>query len=548
MSGLSGLGSPAPGAWGDDNAELISELLESIPDPVIGCDAAGHVVYWSRAAREAYGFAAEEAIGRPVVSLLQTRFPKPLLEIMEEVADLGRWQGRLAHRDKHGREHEVESRWVARYDEAGELVGGLGIERTLGEPRPQRPPEPADQPGSDRDRRERDLRRSERLESLSQLAGGVAHDFNNALAVIVNYAAFVSGELEQVYSATGERRWASMREDLGEIQTAAARAASLTQQVLSFSRQEVGAPVPLDLSRSIGDLAGLLAELVGEHIALKTELADGLRRVCADPGQIEQVLINLTANARDAMPAGGTLTIDTANVELGEDCGDVYPELLPGSHVRLRISDTGAGMAPGVLEHVFDPFFTTKRIGKGTGLGLSSVYGIITQMAGHAQFYSEPDVGTTFMALLPVAPDDVAPASPPPIGGAGATNGGETILLVEDDRALREAARRILVGAGFDVVAAADGPAALQAMAGRERQIDLLLTDVVMPEMLGPVLADRLRVQHPAVRILYMSGFAESVLRQTTSVGAERLIEKPFAAAALLGQIRLALGGVLTPR
>ena len=531
-------------AWGQDSSELISELLESIPDPVIGCDARGHVVYWSKAAREAYGFAAEEALGRPVVSLLQTRFPIPLLEIMEEVTDLGRWNGQLVHRDKRGREHTVESRWVARYDEVGKLVGGFGIERKLDELdelEQRRVLVEADHDRRDDERRERDVRRSERLESLSQLAGGVAHDFNNALAVIINYAALVCGELDDVYNATRELRWASMREDLGEIQTAAERAATLTHQLLAFSRQEIGAPFPLDLSESVRGLVSLLRLMLGEHIFLQTKLAEALPKVCADPGQIEQVLVNLAANARDAMPRGGTLTIDTASFELDEGSVAAYPELESGPHVRLRVSDTGVGMTHQVLEHVFDPFFTTKPIGQGTGLGLSSVYGIITQMGGRARFYSEPHVGTTFVALLPVAPDDVALPAAPRRPVAPARGGGERILLVEDERALREVARRILVGAGYEVIAAADGPAALEAVAGREREIDLLLTDVVMPGMLGPALAERLRARHPAVRILYMSGFTESVLAQATPAGARELIEKPFAATALLEQISLAL-------
>jgi PAS domain S-box-containing protein len=532
-------------APGHDSPQLISELLESIPDPVIGWDAGGRVVYWSEAARQTYGFAAQEAVGQPVVSLLQTRFPMPFLEIMEEVTDLGRWHGQLVHRDKAGREHTVESRWVARYDEVGKLVGGLGIERKVGGLDESEQPQisvVADHDRSVSERRDRDLWRSERLESLSQLAGGVAHDFNNALAVIINYAAFVCGELDQVYSATGEPRWASMREDLGEIQTAAERAASLTHQLLAFSRQEVGAPFPLDLSESISGLAELLQQMLGEHIFLQTKLAEDLGQVYADPGQIEQVLVNLAANARDAMPRGGTLTIDTATVELDDGSVAAYPELTPGPHVRLRVSDTGIGMTPRVLEHVFDPFFTTKQVGRGTGLGLSSVYGIITQMGGHARFYSEPNVGTTFVALLPVGPDDVPIPAPPRRPAAPVIGGGETILLVEDERALREVARRVLVGAGYEVIAAADGPAALDAVAGREREIDLLLTDMVMPGMLGPALAEQLRARHPAVRILYVSGFIESVLGQATPVGARQLIEKPFTAPALLEQVSLALG------
>jgi PAS domain S-box-containing protein len=285
-------------APGHDSPQLISELLESIPDPVIGWDAGGRVVYWSKAARQTYGFAAEEAVGQPVVSLLQTRFPMPLLEIMEEVTDLGRWHGQLVHRDKGGREHTVERRWVARYDEVGKLVGGFGIERKVAGLDESEQPQISGEADGDRsvgERRDRDLWRGERLESLSQLAGGVAHDFNNALAVIINYAAFVCGELDQVYSATGEPRWASMREDLGEIQTAAERAASLSHQLLAALRQEVGAPFPLDLSESISGLADPTATAAaldgpaaandqrdGLHTRSRAELGGGVAHVRTD--------------------------------------------------------------------------------------------------------------------------------------------------------------------------------------------------------------------------------------------------------------------------
>jgi hypothetical protein len=442
---------PATAPWG---RPLISELLESLPDPVIGCDAGGYIVYWSKAAREAYGFSIEEAVGERVLTLLQTRFPKPLLEIIEEVTDLGRWQGRLVHRAKDGREVTVESRWVPRYDDAGKLVGGFGIEReyaaaqglgselgvaadpaqTAETPDPAQTAQTAEtpDPAQTAQTAERELRQAERLESLGQLAGGVAHDFNNALAIIINYAAFVSAEVQRLRSVPTDAERAALRQDIEEISTAAQRAAELTHQLLAFSRQEVGEPQPVNLNSLVREMQPLLTRTVGEHIRCKLELFHGLALVSADPAQIQQVLVNLAVNARDAMPTGGALMIDTGNIELDAGAGATAPDLAPGRYVRLRISDTGAGMTPDVLERAFDPFFTTKSTGRGSGLGLSSVYGIITRAGGHARLHSEPGMGTSFVALLPALEDRE------PTDADGSQNGrvpaGEaTILLAEDE-------------------------------------------------------------------------------------------------------------------
>jgi PAS domain S-box-containing protein len=512
---------------------LIADLLESMPDPVIGCDAAGLVVYWNRAAHELYGHSAEVALGTSAMCLLQTRVPRPLIEITEELTDLGRWQGRLTHTDAGGREHVVESRWTARYDDARALVGVFRIERELSDLGPC-DPDP-DRAGVD------ELARAQRLESLSQLAGGVAHDFNNALAIIVNYAAFVTGEIDRLRPAPSREQRRSIQADLMEIQTAARRAAELTHQLLAFSRQAVGAPVRLSINWVIEEIEDLLRHTIGEQISLTTELASDLEQVRADPGRLAQVLVNLAANARDAMPSGGTLTIDSANVTLDTDSSVAGTELAPGRYVRLRVSDTGTGMEPDVLARAFDPFFTTKPVGYGIGLGLSSVYGIITQASGHARFYSTPGVGTTFVALLPADVDDPEPLTPATPHAATERPGGRTILLVEDERALREVTRRILTGAGYEVLAAGSGDEAIKAVAAHAGTIDALLTDIVMPGMLGHDLAKRLRERLPGLRVIYMSGVSERLLGQTAPVEGARLIEKPFAAPELLEQVRAAL-------
>lgn len=523
------------------DALLVEELLDAIPDPIIGSDADGTVVYWSRAASEVYGYSAAEALGRGAISLLRTQVPLPVLEIMEELSDVGEWQGRLVQVDSSGREREVESRWVARRNEAGEVAGVFRIERELAAVERRRPRGPDD---VERATAADELSRVARLESLGQLAGGVAHDFNNALAIIINYAAFVSGALDRLRPAPAPSQVSAVRSDLMEIQTAAERAADLTHQLLAFSRQRLGVPVPLSVNAAIGEIEPLLRHTVGEHIVVTTELAEGLELVRSDPAQLQQVLVNLASNARDAMPSGGTLSIDTANVTLDRDSAAAAgPELEAGRYVRLRLSDTGTGMEPRVLRHAFDPFFTTKPIGYGNGLGLSSVYGIITQAGGHARFYSEPGLGTTFVALLPA---HLAPNSPRPARAdraAAREPTGRTILLVEDERALRDVTRRILVAAGYDVIEAASGEQAIAAAAAHDGTIDALLTDIVMPGMLGHELAGRLGDRLPGLRVLYMSGFSEWLVGRTAPIERDALVEKPFTAPTLLDQLAAVLAG-----
>jgi two-component system cell cycle sensor histidine kinase/response regulator CckA len=330
-----------------------------------------------------------------------------------------------------------------------------------------------------------------------------------------------------------------MSKDVGQIEIAAERAARLVHQLLAFSRQDIAAPVVLDLNDAIRDLEELLRRTIGEHVKLSTLLAHHVQPIRADAGQLQQVLVDVAVNSRDAMPDGGTLTIDTEDFEVDEEYALLRPGLEPGAYVRLRVSDTGAGMAPEVLAHAFDPFFTTKPIGQGTGLGLASVYGIVARLGGRAQLYSEPGVGTTFSALIPVA-DDQTPLRRKPLPEESAS-GSETILLVEDERALRKAIERILADAGYQVIAAANGAEALALAEAYPEPINLLLTDVVMPGMLGNRLAEQLSTLRPALRIAYMSGFAEPFLDQSMHLDVAGLIEKPFTASKLLARLRSTL-------
>ena len=370
------------------------------------------------------------------------------------------------------------------------------------------------------------LAQSQRLESVGQLAGGVAHDFNNLLAVILNYASFVGEELPE-----GE-----LREDVEEIRRAAERGAALTHQLLVFSRRDVVDPKLVDLNAVVEDLEKLLRRTIGEQIDLRTRLASNVP-VKADPGQIEQVLVNLVVNARDAMPDGGVLTIASADAELDEAYARSHSDVTAGHYVRLSVADTGLGMPEEVRQRALEPFFSTKPKDKGTGLGLATVYGIVTQAGGHLQLDSEPGRGTVVSAYLPAAPGSER-AVPAQVKG-----GGETILVVEDEDGVRDVAHRILSRDGYSVLAARDGADALAVVEGHEAQIDLLLTDVVMPEMSGAQLADRMARAQPELKVLYSSGYtSDARVLDGVLEGDVPFLQKPFSAEQLRHKVRETLG------
>jgi two-component system cell cycle sensor histidine kinase/response regulator CckA len=373
---------------------------------------------------------------------------------------------------------------------------------------------------SERDHLQAQLQQSQRLEVLGQLAGGVAHDFNNLLAVILNYAAFVAEEI----AARPDGELDAAGRDVGQIQRAAERATALTHQLLAFARREVVQPRVIDLNAVVTDVEQLLTRTIGEDVVLNTELTDGLWPVLADTGQVEQVLVNLAVNARDAMVGGGELSIETANVGGGSS--------QDGRSVRLRISDTGAGMPAGVSDHVFEPFFTTKADGTGTGLGLATVYGIVTQAGGTIRLQSMPGVGTTFTIMLPVTDEVAVPIETRKTYVP--TPQGETILVVEDEEALREVTERIFTRSGYHVITAANGLDAVSLAVSHVGEIHLLVTDVVMPHMLGKEVAARIRDIRPGIDVLYMSGYARPVLASQGRLDPHvNLIEKPFTASTL---------------
>ncbi len=361
------------------------------------------------------------------------------------------------------------------------------------------------------------LRQSQKMEAIGQLAGGVAHDFNNLLTVIGGYSEIAR---RRIGAGPGAN-------ELVEVERAAGRAAQLTRQLLAFSRQQVLEPVTLDLGEVADALLPMLRRLIGADIEIAVLAQDDLPAVVADRSQIEQVLLNLAVNARDAMPTGGTLTIETRRV---------------GADVCLSVTDTGVGMSRKTVEHVFEPFFTTKEVGQGTGLGLATVHGIVTQSGGRVHVYSEPDLGTSFKVYLPATDTTAALQPTRPAAEAEALAGTETILLCEDEESVRRLVEHVLTAQGYRVLAA-DGPlAALERAATGEEELHVLLTDVIMPDMSGPELAQRIQSLRPGLRTLFLSGYtAETVEGRGKLPPGSAFIEKPFDQLSLLRAVRAVL-------
>jgi PAS domain S-box-containing protein len=394
----------------------------------------------------------------------------------------------------------------------------------------------------DRELLEAQLHQSQRLESLGQLAGGVAHDFNNLLGVILNYAAFVGEELTRATATPAGSQWEEPLNDVKQIQLAAGRGALLTRQLLSFARREVVQARALDLNIAIRRMEHILRRTIGEQIELVISLAANLPMIVADPGQIEQIVLNLAINARDAMPTGGRLSIDTAMKDITETENTV--RLIPlGSYISFRVSDTGVGMSEEVAEHAFEPFFTTKSSGEGSGLGLATVYGIVSQSGGYTKLHSEEGVGTSITILLPAAePEAVRDEITGRVDDLDALGGTETILVTDDEDEQREVAKRILTRNGYTVLTASSGAHAIEFAASHTGPIDLLLTDVIMPQMQGPTVAREVRVLRPDIRVLFMSGHAHPVLEAEALLGMEFLLmEKPFDETTILQNIRKVL-------
>ncbi|HEY5027578.1 MAG TPA: ATP-binding protein [Candidatus Angelobacter sp.] len=387
------------------------------------------------------------------------------------------------------------------------------------------------------ERSEQQLRQAQKMEAVGQLAGGVAHDFNNLLGIILGYCEVLEERPDLPEPA---------RKMIVQIHNAGTSAKDLTRHLLAFSRRQVLQPVFLDLNAIVNRIDAMLSRLIGDDVALVNLLGRDLGTIKADPSQVEQVLMNLAVNARDAMPQGGKITIKTANAEIDETYARQHPYINPGSYVKLTVSDTGIGMDKETQSHIFEPFFSTKVAGKGTGLGLSTVFGIVKQSAGVINVYSEPGHGTTFKVYFPrckEAPVVIQPDEAAPLRG-----GTETILLVEDSTPLRELTRLLLQGCGYTVLDSGDPSEAIRIAEQHQGPLPLMITDVVMPGLSGPVLAEKLGVARPDTRVLYTSGYADDEILQHGGVGPDcAFLEKPFTRDALVRKVRELLDSPIQP-
>jgi PAS domain S-box-containing protein len=489
-----------------ESEQRYRELFENANDMVFTLDLDGRVTAINRAGERITGYPRDELLGRSVADLLPPGSEPWALETAFQES---------AIQAKDGRRIPVElaSRLI---EDAAGPIGVQGIARDV----------------SDRRELEDQLRQAQKMEAVGQLAGGIAHDFNNLLTAIMGYGEVALAQAES-QSPDGK-----LRDSIRQIGLAADRASALTRQLLAFSRKQILQPEVVELDGLVSEVDPMLRRLIGEDVEIVTVYGPGLGSVKADPGQISQVIVNLVVNARDAMPNGGTLTIETANADVDEAAARVVGGQ-PGRYVVLSVTDTGEGMDEEVKSRLFEPFFTTKEQGKGTGLGLAMTYGIVKQSGGFITVDSEPGEGAAFRIYLPrlepVAEEEKAPQDVP----AGVVEGNETVLLVEDEDIVRNLVSEILATAGYTVLGAADGAEALELAEKHPGPIHLLLTDVVMPKMSGRDLAERLVAFHGETRVLYTSGYTDSAIvdRGVLQPGTE-FIQKPFSFAALTQKVR----------
>ncbi|MFN8456032.1 MAG: response regulator [Anaerolineae bacterium] len=495
--------------------QRLSAAIEQAGEIILITDISGSIVYVNPAFEHITGYSKHEALGQKPSLVKSGRQDRSVYEQLWSTVMAGEvWRGRFVNRKKDGTLYTVNATIAPVRDEMGTIIGYVGVEQDV----------------THELSLEEQLRQSQKMEAVGRLAGGVAHDFNNLLTVIDGYSNLL---LDRHHDPADP-----LHQDIEQIKRAGERASNLTRQLLAFSRKQILRPTVLDLNIVVIDMEKLLRRLLGEDITIHTHLEPTLGRIKADRGQLEQVIMNLAINARDAMPGGGQLSLETANVTLDELYTSHKVEVEPGNYVVLAISDNGIGMSQETVNHIFEPFFTTKEQGKGTGLGLATVHGIIKQSGGHINVYSEVGQGTTFKIYLPPF-QEVVPKHERMTGPTALPRGIETILVVEDEARVRELVSRVLRSSGYTVLEANNGGEALRLCAHQNGSIQLLLTDVVMPGMNGRMLADRLKAAQPGLKVIYMSGYTDDAIIQHGVLDAGAIfIQKPFTTDALIRRVR----------
>jgi PAS domain S-box-containing protein len=497
-------------------AELrrLAAAVEETADSIVITDKDGDIQYVNPAFERVTGYSKEEVLNQNPRILKSGKTGEAVYkELWETITRGDVWTGHLINRRKNGTFVEERVTISAIYDESHQIVNYVAVKQDI----------------SDLILLEEQLRQSQKMEAIGQLAGGVAHDFNNLLTAINGYSSLALQRLEDDHP---------IRSYLEEVIKAGDRAANLTRQLLAFGRKQILQPLALNLNDVVADMNKMLRRLIGEDIQLTAKFDPALRKTKADPGQIEQVLVNLVVNARDAMPRGGHLTIETSNFEMDSEYASKHVGVQPGWYVVLKVSDTGTGMEDETKARIFEPFFTTKEKGKGTGLGLSTVYGIVKQSGGNIWVYSEPGKGTSFKVYLPQIEYSSEPEERPVVEVA-AVGGSETILLVEDEDVVRGLARKILEAAGYLVLEANGGADAVRLCQEHEGPIHLLLTDVVMPSTSGREVAEQVTLLRPTIRVLFMSGYTDAaIVHHGILDSSVEFIQKPFSPSTLAKKIR----------
>ena len=503
-------------------------VFELGPDAMFVTDTGGRIAHVNRQAAVLFGYERKDMVGQPVEFLMPERF---------RGAHVAKAADFRAH--GHSRPMGTGLDIMARRRDGSEFPADIML-ATLGAPADAqrgarvlaviRDITARKKAEAELRETEANLRQAQKMEAIGRLAGGVAHDFNNMLTAILSYAALLKMGSELADSAQA---------DLAQIVRAAERAAALTRQLLAFSRQQVLQPASVDANEIVRGVSNMLQRLIGEDVDLRLSLTPGIGKIFVDPGQLEQVLLNLVLNARDAMPKGGTVTIETSDTSLEGPLVAHHGVLQPGRYVVLAVSDTGIGMTAEVQARIFEPFFTTKERGRGTGLGLSTVYGILRQSGGDITVYSEVGHGTTFKVYLPRHDAEMTLASPHMPDDLTRLRGTETLLLAEDEALVREAATQILRGLGYHVLVAANAEQALEVCRSRDGRVDLLLTDLIMPGMSGRELADCIVATWPRVRALFMSGYTDDVIfHQRVLEAGVAFVPKPFTPSILARKVR----------